>query len=93
MNRYQMGTITMLVLVLALSGQAILAGDHGKTTAVVNDTCPIAGAEINQDKVPQELTRVFQEQKVGFCCSGCPEEWDKLNSAEKAEKLDSVKTR
>lgn len=83
----------MLTLFLAAGGQAILAGDHGKTTAVVNDACPITGAEINQDEVPTELTRVFQEQKVGFCCSGCPEEWDGLSNAEKTEKLDSVKTR
>lgn len=54
---------------------------------VVNKRCPIMGSVLDPAKVPQELTRVWKGQKVGFCCAGCPAAWDRLSDAEKDAKL------
>jgi len=54
---------------------------------VVNKTCPIMGSKIDPDNVPANLTRVYKDQTVGFCCTMCPPQWDKLSDAEKSTKL------
>lgn len=56
-------------------------------TKVVNARCPIMGGAIDSAKVPASLTREYNGQKVGFCCGGCPAQWDKLTTAEKDAKL------
>lgn len=58
-----------------------------KTVSCVNGTCPIMGSAIDPAKVPVSLTRDFKGQKVGFCCAGCPDSWDKLTDEEKTAKL------
>jgi hypothetical protein len=57
----------------------------------VNVRCPIMKGEIDPAKVTDATTRVFNGQKVAFCCAGCPEKWDKLSDKEKQAKLDAVK--
>jgi len=57
------------------------------TVATVNAKCPIMGEKFNQAKVSTDLVREFAGQKVGFCCAGCPEKWDKLSDIEKTAKL------
>ncbi|MCE5340032.1 MAG: PTS lactose/cellobiose transporter subunit IIA [Planctomycetaceae bacterium] len=52
-----------------------------------NVKCPIMGEPINAMKCPKELTRMYKGEKVGFCCAGCPEKWDKLTDTEKDAKL------
>ncbi len=56
----------------------------------VNVGCPILGTKLEPEKVPQNLTRMYMGKKVGFCCAGCPEQWDKLSTEEKASKLGKV---
>ena len=56
----------------------------------VNVRCPILGTKLEPEKVPQNLTRTYMGKKVGFCCAGCPEQWDKLSPEEKASKLGKV---
>ena len=64
------------------------AGEVGGATAqVVNARCPIMGNALDKDKVPARLTRMFEGQRVGFCCAGCPVAWDKLPDDEKRDKL------
>ncbi len=60
------------------------------TDGVVNNKCPIMGGTINPAKVPANLTRTFNGKKIGFCCAGCPGQWDKLSADAKAKKLHSV---
>jgi hypothetical protein len=57
----------------------------------VNVKCPIMQGDIDPAKVTDATTRVFNGQKVAFCCAGCPEKWDKLSDKEKQAKLDAVK--
>jgi len=33
---------------------------------------------------------MYMGSKVGFCCAGCPEQWDKLSPEEKAKKFAEV---
>ena len=54
---------------------------------VVNAHCPVMGTKLNPATVPEDLMRMYKEQKVGFCCAGCPEAWDKLTDQEKDAKL------
>jgi DNA repair exonuclease SbcCD ATPase subunit len=55
-----------------------------------NTTCPIMGSPIDPDKVPENLTRTYQGQKVAFCCGGCPGAWDKLTDAQQDAKLNQA---
>jgi len=55
--------------------------------AVRNVRCPIMGSEIDPNNVPEELVRLWQGQRIGFCCAGCPEAWEKLSDTEKQAKL------
>ena len=57
------------------------------TPKVVNVICPIMGTKIDPTNVPNSLIREYKGQRVGFCCSLCPPEWDKLTDAEKDAKL------
>ena len=56
-----------------------------------NTACPIMGSRINTSKLPASLIRKFNGQKVGFCCAGCPAQWDKLSNAQKQAKLTKAK--
>jgi hypothetical protein len=56
----------------------------------LNGRCPIMGTKISADKVPAELTRVYGQGKVAFCCGGCPAQWDRLTAAQKAAQLKQV---
>ena len=60
------------------------------TTPSVNNVCPIMGTKIDPAKVPENLTRTWKGQKVGFCCAGCPVTWDKLSDTDKDAKLAKV---
>lgn len=59
---------------------------------IVNDRCPIKGTPLENKKVPDKLTRNWKGKKVGFCCPGCPEKWDKLSDEERQKKLDAAIT-
>jgi len=61
-----------------------------ETGAVVNDVCPIMGSPVDPADVPENLTRVYDGKKIGFCCPGCPEAWDELSDAEKDRKLQEM---
>lgn len=63
------------------------ATETASAAKVVNSTCPIMGKSFDPATVPDNLTRTFKGQKVGFCCGGCPPAWDKLSDAEKTAKL------
>jgi hypothetical protein len=64
-------------------------GKHVKPK-FANARCPIMGSPINPDKVAKNLIRDYKDQKVAFCCGGCPATWDKLTDAEKTAKLAKV---
>ncbi len=65
-------------------------GKHVKPK-FANVRCPIMGSLINPDKVAKNLIRDYKNQKIAFCCGGCPIQWDKLTDAEKDAKLAKVK--
>ena len=65
---------------------------HVKPT-FVNAVCPLMGSPIKPEKVTASLTREYKGQKVGFCCGGCPEAWDKLTDAQKEAKLAKAKAK
>lgn len=56
-----------------------------------NTVCPIMGSKFDASKLPASLIREFNGQKVGFCCAGCPAQWDKLSKAQKQSKLTKAK--
>ena len=70
--------------------QGTPAAAQATTTKVVNAKCPIRGEAIDPAKVPEDLVRTYKGQKVGFCCAGCPEAWDKLTDAQKDAKLQAA---
>lgn len=52
-----------------------------------NAKCPISGKSIDRMNCPKELTCVYKDMKIGFCCPNCQPEWNKLTDAEKDAKL------
>ncbi len=69
---------------VAASRQAMMKSDQ-----IVNARCPIMGTKLVPEKVPANLTKEYKGRKVGFCCGGCPAEWDKLSDGQKLQKLHS----
>jgi len=61
-----------------------------RTPVFINTTCPIMGSPVNLAKVPSNLVRDYEGQKVAFCCPGCPAQWDKLSDSQKRAKLAKV---
>ena len=61
--------------------------DKNAAPSFVNDRCPILGTPIDSAKVPAALIRVHEGHKVAFCCTGCPQAWDRLGNPEKTAKL------
>jgi hypothetical protein len=55
--------------------------------ATVNNRCPMTLTPIDPNNVPDSKVRYYKGMKVGFCCGGHPELWDKLSDAEKDAKL------
>jgi hypothetical protein len=57
---------------------------------VVNTKCPIMGGAVDPNKLSDALIRDFNGQKIGFCCGGCPGQWDKLSDADRQAKFTAV---
>ena len=55
-----------------------------------NAKCPISGESIDMMNTPENLTRVCNGKKIGFCSSGCLSQWDKLSDKKKQTKIDKV---
>lgn len=66
------------------------ATDKNATPSFVNDRCPITGTPIDPAKVLVEMTRMHEGCKVAFCCTGCPQTWDRLGSPWRDAKLARV---
>lgn len=56
----------------------------------VNDRCPVMGSPIKAENVKPDLVRTYKDQKVAFCCAGCPTAWDRLSDTQKAAKLQAA---
>jgi hypothetical protein len=56
---------------------------------IVNAKCPIMGTEMEKT-APENMTRMYQGQRVGFCCDKCLQEWDKMSAADRDAKLKAV---
>jgi hypothetical protein len=64
--------------------------EQASRPAVINTRCPMMGNAIDPAKVPANLYREYQGKGVGFCCGGCPAQWDKLSDEQKQAKLSAV---
>jgi len=85
----ELAELTKAVTMLATIHEAL--GKHVKPQ-LANSRCPIMGSAIKPDSIAANLTRDYNNQKVGFCCGQCPSAWDKLTDAEKQAKLSAVKS-
>lgn len=59
----------------------------GPQAAISNRTCPMDGAKIDSAKVTAGATREYDGRKVGFCCAGCAQIWDRLSADQKRTKM------
>ena len=57
-----------------------------QSSMVVNPKCPIMGTPVNK---AIEM-RIYDGKIIGFCCAGCPAQWDKLSDADKKAKFDAA---
>jgi hypothetical protein len=54
---------------------------------LANTKCPI----VPDHPIDPSVTTMFKGIKVGFCCAGCIDEWDKVSEAKKSELLAKAK--
>lgn len=66
------------------------SGANPPAGQTANLVCPMSGkvVAVGKDAPP---TRMFDGKAVGFCCTKCPAEWDKLTDADKKAKLSAAK--
>jgi hypothetical protein len=57
---------------------------------IINAKCPMIGGKVDMDKTSEKMTRMYKGIKIGFCCAGCPEAWDKLSDKEKSGRLSKL---
>jgi hypothetical protein len=57
----------------------------------VNFYCPITGLPIESEEVTEELTRMFNDERIAFSYKGAAEEWDELSDEEKKAKLEKAR--
>ena len=55
-----------------------------------NAFCPISGKQIDMMNTPENLTRMYNGKKVGFCCPACLPRWENLTETEKDAKLNKT---
>lgn len=56
----------------------------------VNSVCPIMGATFDPERAPENLTRMYKGRKIGFCCGGCPAQWDAMSESDKDAALKKI---
>lgn len=79
--------------IVALAGCETTESDDMSSSAttqtsmgMVNDTCPISGKAVPEGAP----TRQYHGYTIGFCCAGCPGQWDKWSDEKKSEYLSSA---
>jgi hypothetical protein len=94
-----MRTMIALVAVAALAGLGACsnhkaADSKGSPAAasanagmLANSKCPI----VPDHPIDPAVTVMFKSSKVGFCCAGCIDEWDKVSESKKTELLAKAK--
>ncbi|MFA6044556.1 MAG: hypothetical protein WC718_06195 [Phycisphaerales bacterium] len=80
--------------VILACGVAAFAGGCASETktsdanmGIVNRHCPIQP----EDPVNPAVNTTWKGQKVGFCCPGCIDEWDRKTDDQKAAALEKAK--
>ncbi len=79
-------TLTACVIAVAAFATTACHSDqhHDKAKSNVsmgamNDKCPISGKPVNKDV----KTASFENHNIGFCCNGCPSQWDAMSKEQK----------
>jgi len=97
MIKRTLSLVVIAVVVLTLSAVAASATGkvekESKKTAkaeklveVVNPRCPLMGTPMDKT-VPENMTRMYKGQRIGFCCDKCLKNWDTMNDADRDAKL------
>jgi hypothetical protein len=55
---------------------------------VSNRICPMDDSKIDPAKLTAGATREYKGEKIGFCCAGCAQMWDRLSDEQKREKME-----
>ncbi len=63
------------------------AGATANAGMLANSKCPI----MPDHPIDPSVTVAYKGSKVGFCCAGCIDEWDKMSESKKNEMLAKAK--
>ena len=74
------------------TGANATATASGEDAQFMNAYCPIMHNPIDPDKVTDDLVRVYKDQRIAFCCAGCPAMWDQSTDQEKDALLTALET-
>jgi hypothetical protein len=96
--RFGLGLLSLFLAAAVLTGCSGEGKTDGKTEEKTGDTaaagdpaamsfanakCPMMGGEVD----PEGEFSMWSGKKIGYCCDGCKEEFEKLNDDEKAAQL------
>ncbi len=89
------GLVGVMFLALAFAMSSMTASAAGKEekgsaktlkieklVPIVNPTCPIMGTAMDKT-APENMTRMYNGQRIGFCCGECLTKWDAMSDKEK----------
>jgi hypothetical protein len=76
----------------AAAAPAAAPAQAEKLVPTVNAKCPVMGGLVNMKGHPENLTLMYKDQRIGFCCPMCLPKWDAMTDAEKDAALKKVMT-
>jgi hypothetical protein len=86
-SRWGLMGIALVAAVFVLSGLSGSATAKGeKEVTIVNAYCPLMGTAMGKT-APENMTRMYKEKRIGFCCDKCLKEWDAMNDADREKKF------
>lgn len=74
--------VTAIALLLAIVAGCTESASSATSVTLANTQCPITGQAASPD-----VKTAWDGKTIGFCCSDCLPEWDKLRDEQKADKL------
>ena len=59
------------------------ATESAKLVPIVNPRCPVMSTVLMDKQVEESMTRMYKDQRVGFCCNVCLGKWDAMNDTDR----------
>jgi hypothetical protein len=66
-----------------MASDTVKATGSAKLVPIVNPKCPVMNTVLMDKEVEENMTRMYKNQRVGFCCNVCLKKWDAMNGIDR----------